>query len=82
MLRLHHLLELSLPGPSVRGRQNPGGARQASQDDRNPLAPVMGHFNLLGEYDFSNDKLQDNTGVLPSKSVAKVIPEYWERPTR
>ncbi len=27
----------------------------------------MGHFNLLGEYDFSNEKLQDNTGVLPPK---------------
>ena len=40
------------------------------------------HFNLLGEYDFSNDRLQDNTGVLPLKSVAKMIPEYWEPPTR
>ncbi len=40
------------------------------------------HFNLLGEYDFSNDRLQDNTGVLPPKSVAKMILEYWESPTR
>ena len=37
---------------------------------------------LLGEYDFSNDKLQDNTGVLPPKSVTKIIPENWEPPTR
>ena len=44
MLRLHHLLELSPPAPSARGCQNPGGARQASPDDRNPLAPVMGAF--------------------------------------
>ena len=41
-----------------------------------------GHFNLLGEYDFSNDKLHDNTGVLPPKSVTKIIPENWEPPTR
>ena len=41
-----------------------------------------GHFNLLGEYDFSNDKLQANTGVLPPKSVTKIIPENWEPPTR
>ena len=41
-----------------------------------------GHFNLLGEYDFSNDELRDNTGVLPPKSVTKIIPENWEPPTR
>ena len=41
-----------------------------------------GHFNLLGEYDFSNEKLQDNTGVLPPKSAPGIVPENWEPPGR
>ena len=41
-----------------------------------------GHFNLLGEYDFSKEKLQDNTGVLPPKSTPRIIPENWGPPTR
>ena len=36
-----------------------------------------GHFNLLGEYDFSKEKLQDNTGVLPPQSTPLIIPENW-----
>ena len=36
-----------------------------------------GHFNLLGEYEFSNDKIQNNTGVLPPnlspKSFRKIV---------
>ena len=40
------------------------------------------HFNMLGEYDFSNERLQDNTGVLPPKSVPGIIPENWEPPNR
>ena len=40
------------------------------------------HFNLLGEYDFSNDKLQDNTGVLPPKTEPRIIAENWEPPNR
>ena len=41
-----------------------------------------GHFNLLGEYDFSKEKLQDNTGVLPPKSTPLIIPENWGPLTR
>ncbi len=26
-----------------------------------------GHLNLLGEYDFSEDKLQDSVGIKPPK---------------
>ena len=40
------------------------------------------HFNMLGEYDFSNERLQDNTGVLPPKSVPRIIPDNWEPPNR
>jgi hypothetical protein len=27
------------------------------------------HINLLGEYDFSDEKLQDNVGIRPPKEV-------------
>ena len=41
---LHHLLELSLHDPPARGCQNRGRTGQASANDGNPLAPVMGAF--------------------------------------
>jgi len=28
------------------------------------------HINLLGEYDFSDEKLQDSVGILPPKTAA------------
>ena len=28
------------------------------------------HINMLGEYDFAEEKLQDQLGILPMKSVA------------
>ena len=37
-----------------------------------------GHFNLLGEYDFSSERVRDNSGVLPPKSARRNIPENWE----
>ncbi len=43
---------------------------------------AWGHANMLGEYDLTKDKLQDNTGVLPPKSTPSVIPENWEPPNR
>ncbi len=30
-------------------------------------AAARGHLNLLGEYDFSEDKLQDSVGITPPK---------------
>jgi hypothetical protein len=30
-------------------------------------AAAWGHLNLLGEYDFSEDKLQDSVGIKPPK---------------
>ena len=41
-----------------------------------------GHFNLLGEYDFSSEKLQNNSGVLLPKFTPRIIPENWGPPTR
>jgi hypothetical protein len=29
------------------------------------LAAAWGHLNLVGEYDFSEDKLQDSVGIKP-----------------
>jgi hypothetical protein len=29
------------------------------------------HINLLGEYDFSDEKLQDNVGIRPPKLIPK-----------
>ena len=43
---------------------------------------TWGHTNMLGEYDLTSEKLQDNTGVLPPKSTPSVIPENWEPPKR
>ena len=46
------------------------------------LPQSWAQFNLLGEYDFSNDKLQNNTGVLPPKTELRIIAENWEPPNR
>ncbi len=40
---------------------------------------AWGHTNMLGEYDLTKDKLQDNTGVLPPKSTPSVIPKAGSR---
>ncbi len=55
-------------------------------------ATATGSFNVrkktaltqhrFGEYDLTNEKLQDNTGVLPPKSSPSVIPENWEPPEK
>ncbi len=45
-----------------------------------PIA--WGHINMLGEYDFSDEKLQDATGVLPPKNPPEIIPPDWEPPNR
>lgn len=40
------------------------------------------HINMLGEYDFSDRKLQDTVGVLPPKNPPDIIPPNWEPPNR
>ena len=37
---------------------------------------------MLGEFDFSDEKLHDTLVVLPPKKQAKIIPENWEPPDR
>ena len=39
-------------------------------------------FNMLGEFDFSDEKLQDTISVLPPKKQTEIIPENWEAPNR
>ena len=39
-------------------------------------------FNMIGEFDFSDEKLQDTIGVLPPKKQTEFIPENWEAPNR
>ena len=40
-------------------------------------------FNIFGEFDFSDEKLQDTTGVLPpQKKAGQIIPENWGLPNR
>ena len=43
-------------------------------------------FNMLGEFDFSDEKLQDTTGVLPPPKKGRLkteaIPENWKSPNR
>ena len=36
-------------------------------------------FNIFGEFDFSDEKLQDTTGVLPPKKQAKSFPKIGGR---
>ena len=39
-------------------------------------------FNMLGEFNFSDEKLQGTTGVLSPKKQTEIIPENWESPNR
>ena len=39
-------------------------------------------FNMPGELDFSDEKLQDTVGVLPPKKQTEIIPENWKRSNR
>jgi hypothetical protein len=38
-----------------------------------------GHINLLGEYDFSDEKLRDSVGIPPPKIVLKSQGQMGER---
>ena len=40
--------------------------------------PAWGHLNLLGEYDFSEDKLQDSVGIKPPKLTNQTRSRFGE----
>ena len=52
------------------------------QEERKRLLDIIethspqswGSFNMLGEFDFSDEKLQDTTGVLPPKKAGQNHP--------
>ena len=63
------------------------GYASCSTDDQDLTAQVQALERLgvtpdrvLGEFDFSDEKLQDATGVLPPKKQAKIIPKNWVPP--
>ena len=65
------------------------GYARCSTDDQDLTAQVLALERLgvtpdriLREFDFSDEKLQDTTGVLPPKKQAKIILENWEPPNR
>jgi hypothetical protein len=67
--RTASLLELSLPFAEVRrdqGYRQPGGV---SRRGGHGSAVAWQHLNLLGEYDFSDEKLRDSIGIRPPKLV-------------
>ena len=39
-------------------------------------------FKMLGEFEFSDEKLQDTIGVHPQKKQIKIISENWEARSR
>ena len=43
---------------------------------------AWGYINLPSEYAHTQDRLQDNTDVLPPKTAHRLIPENWEPPDR
>ena len=49
-------------GPRLRKRQ------ELLQAMAHGSAAACGHLNLLGEYDFSEDKLQNSVGIKPPKT--------------
>ena len=61
-----------------------------TEDERKRLLDIIethspqswGSFNMLGEFDFSDEKLQDTIGVLPSKKQTEIIPVNWGAPNR
>ncbi len=63
-------------------------ARTQEERDRLPNTVAVhspqswGHFNLLGEYGFSRERLQDSTGVPPPRSIPGINPENREPPVR
>jgi len=46
---------------------DPGQTGGIAADDGPWVGGRLGHLNLLGEYDFSEDKLQDSVGIKPPK---------------
>ena len=62
--------EIPRPGPSAFTEREvqmdvAGAARRVELEPQS--AAAWGHLNLLGEYDFSEDKLQDSVGIKPPK---------------
>jgi hypothetical protein len=53
--------------PSNRRRNNLAAREELLQAIAHGSAAAWTHLNLLGEYDFSEDKLHDSVGIKPPK---------------
>ena len=71
---LHHPLELSLSYARQNRKESAVTPRRRDHLRRTQSAthsPMSwAHINMLGEYDFSDEKLKDSLGILPLKSAA------------
>ena len=64
---LHHLLELSLSVAEAEDSEDIASREAFLEAVANGSAVSWQHINLLGEYDFSDEKLQDTVGIKPPK---------------
>jgi hypothetical protein len=55
------------PRPPLSQIDDPAKREELLQAIAHGSAAAWGHLNLLGEYDFSEDKLQDSVGIKPPK---------------
>ena len=64
---LHHLLELSLSVAEAEDSEDIASREAFLEAVASGSAVSWQHINLLGEYDFSDEKLQDTVGIKPPK---------------
>jgi hypothetical protein len=62
---LHHLLEYLYLSQKLAEIDDPAKREELLQAMTHGRRPPGGHLNLLGEYDFSEDRLQDSVGIKP-----------------
>ena len=66
---LHCLLELPVSVTAVRRHRRPRQTGGFVQALRHGSTASWRHVNLLGEYDFSDERLKDPVGIKPPKLI-------------
>ncbi|MGA7932688.1 MAG: hypothetical protein WCA35_03835 [Kovacikia sp.] len=66
---------------SIASARPPPTSLERNPGYRRPNHSVISweHINLLGEYDFSDEKLQDSVGIPPPKTILKSQAQKGER---
>jgi hypothetical protein len=67
---LWHLLELSLPFPETFTSSKPGKKDCLLEAITTHFVIPWAHIHPLGEYDFSDEELEDSVEILPPKLAA------------